>query len=244
VCCIFALFAAINSILQRKMMNMPSTRRSINLIRRQQQQQHRHYYTRNGEINPYRVLGISSTASKQEIKKHYYKLCQKYHPDINPSPEAKVRMAEINGAYDSIQQQQQQQQNLPQQSQQYQQQQQYHQYYSSDYIDEMAERLKRQQQQHYKYTETAEAENLSTTPFRTWLNTFRFVKRYRQQQQYTDYDQKFIRKVHRLTRTNRLFSLFILILAFSVVLKIVSELFIYCVKRWYSSSHKRRHERV
>ena len=33
--------------------------------------------------NPYEVLGISSDASDEEIKKAYWKLSRKYHPNAN-----------------------------------------------------------------------------------------------------------------------------------------------------------------
>lgn len=31
--------------------------------------------------NPYKVLGVSSLSTKEEIKEEYKKLCKKYHPD-------------------------------------------------------------------------------------------------------------------------------------------------------------------
>jgi len=50
--------------------------------------------------DPYRVLGVSPSASEDEIKKAYRALAKKYHPDLNNgSPEAEQRMKEINEAY-------------------------------------------------------------------------------------------------------------------------------------------------
>ena len=53
--------------------------------------------------DPYRVLGLSPGASKDEVTKAYRKLAKKYHPDLNPGDEAAAKkMAEVNAAYDSI----------------------------------------------------------------------------------------------------------------------------------------------
>lgn len=47
----------------------------------------------------YQVLGVSRTASADEIKKAYRKLARKHHPDLNPnSAEAKKKFQEINEA--------------------------------------------------------------------------------------------------------------------------------------------------
>lgn len=55
--------------------------------------------------DPYKVLGISPSASNEEVKKAYKSLAQKYHPDKNEGPMkeyAESRMKEVNEAYDEI----------------------------------------------------------------------------------------------------------------------------------------------
>jgi curved DNA-binding protein len=47
----------------------------------------------------YKVLGVSKTATEQEIKKAYRQLARKYHPDANPGDKrAEERFKEINEA--------------------------------------------------------------------------------------------------------------------------------------------------
>lgn len=50
----------------------------------------------------YKTLGVSSSATASEIKKAFRNLAVRYHPDKNPSPDAKSRFQEINEAYDVL----------------------------------------------------------------------------------------------------------------------------------------------
>ncbi|MDY3905499.1 MAG: DnaJ domain-containing protein [Lawsonibacter sp.] len=56
--------------------------------------------------DPYSVLGVSPSASDEEVKKAYRELARKYHPDNyqnNPLADlAEEKMKEINEAYDAV----------------------------------------------------------------------------------------------------------------------------------------------
>ena len=52
----------------------------------------------------YEVLGVSKTATDEEIKKAYRRLAKKYHPDANPDnkEEAEAKFKEVNEAYETL----------------------------------------------------------------------------------------------------------------------------------------------
>lgn len=50
-------------------------------------------------FDPWTVLGISTEAGVPEARKAYKKLIAKYHPDVDPSPEAEVKFQEVVRAH-------------------------------------------------------------------------------------------------------------------------------------------------
>lgn len=51
----------------------------------------------------YQLLGVSRTASQDEIQKAYRKLARKYHPDLNPDDKAaQQKFKDIQSAYDCL----------------------------------------------------------------------------------------------------------------------------------------------
>ena len=51
----------------------------------------------------YEVLGVSRTATADDIKKAYRKLARKYHPDVNPDDTtAEEKFKDVREAYDVL----------------------------------------------------------------------------------------------------------------------------------------------
>jgi DnaJ-class molecular chaperone len=54
------------------------------------------------EANYYQVLGVNYDSDYETIKKKYYELAKKYHPDLNPSKEADEKFKKIKKAYEVL----------------------------------------------------------------------------------------------------------------------------------------------
>ncbi|XP_056442797.1 dnaJ homolog subfamily A member 3, mitochondrial-like isoform X1 [Gadus chalcogrammus] len=51
----------------------------------------------------YSILGVARTASQKDIKKSYYQMAKKYHPDTNPDdPSSKEKFAKLAEAYEVL----------------------------------------------------------------------------------------------------------------------------------------------
>lgn len=48
----------------------------------------------------YEILGVAKNASSKDIKKSYYQLAKKYHPDTNKGPDASKKFQEVSEAYE------------------------------------------------------------------------------------------------------------------------------------------------
>jgi len=52
--------------------------------------------------NPYNILGVSPTASTDDIKRAYRALAMRHHTDRNPNSNAEVRFNAIKKAYELL----------------------------------------------------------------------------------------------------------------------------------------------
>ena len=50
----------------------------------------------------YKILGVSKTAEKDEIRKSYRQLARKYHPDVSKVPDAEAKFKEVSEAYEVL----------------------------------------------------------------------------------------------------------------------------------------------
>jgi curved DNA-binding protein CbpA len=49
--------------------------------------------------NHYEALGLPPTATAEQIKRKYREMARRYHPDVNPSPDAAHKILSVNQAY-------------------------------------------------------------------------------------------------------------------------------------------------
>jgi len=54
------------------------------------------------DLNPYRELGVSRSATDKEIRNAYRKLAKKWHPDVNSDPNAGEKFMRIGRAYEVL----------------------------------------------------------------------------------------------------------------------------------------------
>ena len=50
-------------------------------------------------FDPYATLGIPPSASRAEAARAHRRLAKRFHPDVNPGPEASERMRRVNEAW-------------------------------------------------------------------------------------------------------------------------------------------------
>lgn len=68
-------------------------------------QQNREFHTTRASMairDPYSVLGVDSKASAKEIKRKYYELAKKYHPDVNKEDGADKKFQDIQSSYEIL----------------------------------------------------------------------------------------------------------------------------------------------
>lgn len=66
-------------------------------------EQRRSASNRSRGVDLYEVLGVARNASSKEVKKAYYQLAKKYHPDTNKNdPEAQKKFQQVSEAYEIL----------------------------------------------------------------------------------------------------------------------------------------------
>ena len=50
----------------------------------------------------YKVLGVSRSATQEELQSAFRKLARKYHPDVSKEPDAEEQFKKINEAYEVL----------------------------------------------------------------------------------------------------------------------------------------------
>ncbi len=48
------------------------------------------------------MLGLKTDAQEKDIKTAYFKLAKKYHPDLNPSADARDKFEKVSKAYEVL----------------------------------------------------------------------------------------------------------------------------------------------
>ncbi|KAK6459862.1 hypothetical protein DFJ63DRAFT_52252 [Scheffersomyces coipomensis] len=54
------------------------------------------------DFDPYKVLGVDKGADQKDIKKAYYQLVKKFHPDVNKEKDAETRFHKIQESYELL----------------------------------------------------------------------------------------------------------------------------------------------
>ncbi|KAG2200661.1 hypothetical protein INT47_005817 [Mucor saturninus] len=104
------------TLAKRTVMSKPMTKRFISTVRRDGKTivggSATHMHNRRihataptcsaSKKDPYEVLGVGKTSKTSDIKKAYYGLAKKYHPDTNKDKDAREKFAQIQEAYEIL----------------------------------------------------------------------------------------------------------------------------------------------
>ncbi|CAG89544.2 DEHA2F18766p [Debaryomyces hansenii CBS767] len=104
----FNLYPSISNNIKRTVLNSikPKSASRLGLFQSVQSklQTRAFHSSRNVLINfdPYSTLGVEKSASAKDIKKAYYQLVKKYHPDVNKEKDAEKRFHKIQESYELL----------------------------------------------------------------------------------------------------------------------------------------------